>query len=220
MYRSSFRTFPSFLNPRAYSAHNTWANLWSFRGFSSKTQSSFIFSTITEQWKFSYRIFTYIQNEIYPFWMDPYKLWFHCPLTIQKSVSQKSQNRLFSIKKIYHKKSTPGNRIGVACTGRLICAFVVHIWQNRFSHDVTHFQIDRSYLCRIRKKEFVASNFTVKKKKQQQQKKKNKKKNNCWFTIVGVIFAEDFLKINLFWIRLYVWGTVPCDCWCSGQKLF
>ena len=164
MYRSSFRTFPSFLNPRAHSAHNTWANLWSFRGFSSKTQSSFILSTLTEQWKFSYRIFTSIQNKIYPFWMDPYKLWFHCPLTIQKSVSQKSQNRLFSIKRIYHKKSTPGNKIGVACTGRLICAFVVQIWQNRFSHDVTHFQIDRSYLCRIRKKEFVASNFTLKKK--------------------------------------------------------
>ena len=210
MYRSSFRTFPSFLNPRAHSAHNTWATLWSFRGFSSKTQSSFILSTITEQWKFSYRIFTDIQNEIYPFWMDPYKLWFHCPLTIQKSVSQKSQNRLFSIKKIYHKKSTPGNRIGEACTDRLICAFVVHIWQKRVSNDVTHFQIDRSYLCRIRRKELVASNFTVKKKK----------KNNCWFTIVDVIFAEDFLKINLLWIRLYVWGTVPCDCLCSGQKLF
>ena len=186
MYRSSFRTFPFFLNPRAHSAHNTWTNLWSFRGFSSKTQSSFILSTITEQWKFSHRIFTYIQNEIYPFWMDPYKLWLHCPLTIQKSVSQKSQNRLFSIKKIYHKKSTPGNRIGVACTGRLICTFVVHIWQNMFSHDVTHFKIDRSYLCRIRKIDFVASNFTVKKQT----------KNNCWFTIVGVIFAEDFLKIN------------------------
>ena len=27
MYRSSFRTFPSFLNPRAHSAHNTWATL-------------------------------------------------------------------------------------------------------------------------------------------------------------------------------------------------
>ena len=135
MYLSSFRTFPTFLNPTAHSAYNTWATLWSFRGFSSKTQSSFILSTITEQWKFSYRIFTYIQNEIYPFWMDSYKLWFHCPLTIQKSVSQKSQNRLYSIKKIYHKKSTPGNRISVACTGRLICAFVVHIWQNRISHD-------------------------------------------------------------------------------------
>ena len=216
MYRSTFRTFPSFLNPWAHSAHYTWATLWSFRGFSSKTQSSFILSTITEQWKFSYRIYTYIQNEIYPFWMDPYKLWFHCPFTNQKSVSQKSQNRLFSIKKIYHKKSTPGNRIGVACTGRLICTFVVQIWQNRFSHDVTHFQIDRSYLCRIRRKEFVASNFTIKKK----QKNKNKKKNNCWFTIVGVIFAEDFLKTNLLWIRLYVWGTVPVDCLCSGQKLF
>ena len=38
--------------------------------------------------------------------------------------------------------------------------------KNRFSHDVAHFQINRSYLCRIRRiegKEFVASNFTVKK---------------------------------------------------------
>ena len=34
-------------------------------------------------------------------------------------------------------------------------------------------------------KEFVASNFTV------------KKKNNCWFTMVGVIFAEDSFKTNL-----------------------
>ena len=33
----------------------------------------------------------------------PYKLWFLCPLTIQKSVSQKSQNGLLFIKKIYHK---------------------------------------------------------------------------------------------------------------------
>ena len=56
-----------------------------------------------------------------------------------------------------------------------------------FSHDVTHFQIDRSYLCRIRRKEFVASNFTVKKKKTTVDLR----------TTVDVIFAEDFLKINL-----------------------
>ena len=102
MYRSTFRTFPSFLNPRAHSAHYKWATLWSFRGFSSKTQSSFILSTITEQWKF------------------------------------------------LKKKSTPGNRIGVACTGRLICAFVVHIWQNRFSHDVTHYVSEFVYMCEER----------------------------------------------------------------------
>ena len=142
MYRSSFRTFPSFLNPRAHSAH-TWTTLWSFRSFSSKTQSSFILSTITEQWKFSYRIFTYIQNEISFLDVSLYKVWLHCLLTIQKSVSQKSHNRLpflifffffffclffvfccccfffcffffcfFFTKKIYHKKSTQGNRIG------------------------------------------------------------------------------------------------------------
>ena len=113
MYRSSFHTFPSFLNPRAHSAHNTWTTLWSSRSFSRKTQSSFILSTITEQWKFSYRIFTYIQNEI-SFWMYPCKLWFHCPLTIQKSVSQNSQNRLFLSKRFITKQSTQGNRIGVA----------------------------------------------------------------------------------------------------------
>ena len=62
-YRSSFRTFLSFINPRAHSAHNTWTTLWNFRSFSSKTQSSFIVSTITKRWKFSYRMFTYIQND-------------------------------------------------------------------------------------------------------------------------------------------------------------
>ena len=140
MYRSSFRTFPSFLNPRAHSAHNTWANLWSFRGFSSKTQSSFILSTITEQWKFSYRIFTYIQNEIYPFWMDPYKLWFHCPLTIQKSVSLKSRNRLFSIKRIYHKQIDTGKQNRCSVYGqadlRLCCSDMtkqVFSWCDPFS---------------------------------------------------------------------------------------
>ena len=55
---------PCSLNSRAYSAHSTWTTLWSFRSFLSKPQSSFILSTITEQWKFSYRMFTYIQNEI------------------------------------------------------------------------------------------------------------------------------------------------------------
>ena len=94
MYRSSFRTFPSFLNPREYSAHNTWTTLWSFRSFSSKPQSSFILSTITEQWKFSYRIFTYVKKEI-----SFLNLKFQCPLTIQKSVSQKSQNSLFFYQK-------------------------------------------------------------------------------------------------------------------------
>ena len=213
MYRSTFRTFPSFLNPRAHSAHYTWATLWSFRGFSSKTQSSFILSTITEQWKFSYRIFTYIQNEIYPFWMDPYKLWFHCPLTIQKSQSQKSQNRLFSIKKDLSQKIDTGKQNRCSVYGqaelRLCCS---HMTKQVFSWC---FQKDRSYLCRIRRKELVASNFTVKKTTTKKQTK-----TNCWFTIVGVIFAEDFLKIKLLWIRLYVWGTVPCDCLCSGLKLF
>ena len=102
MYRSSFRTLPSFFNPRAHSSHNTWTTLWNFRSFLSKTESSFILSAITEQWKFSYRMFVYIQNEI-SFWMYPYKLWFHCPLTIKKSMSQYSQNRLFLSKRFITK---------------------------------------------------------------------------------------------------------------------
>ena len=160
MYRPSFRTFPSFLNPRVHSAHNTWATLWNFHSFSSKTQSSFILSTTTEQWKFLYRILTYILLEWIPINFD---------FTVHsqfKSQCPKSHKIVYFLsKRFITKKLIPGNRIGVACTGRLICAFVVHIWQNRFSHDVTHFQIDRSYLCRNRRKEFVASNFTVKKKK-------------------------------------------------------
>ena len=99
MYRSSFRTFPSFLNPRAHSAHNTWTTFWSFRSFSSKTQSSFILSTITEQWKYETKSFhtefLHISKMKYPFWIYPYKLWLQCSLTIKKFVSQKLQNRLF-----------------------------------------------------------------------------------------------------------------------------
>ena len=94
MYRSSFRTFPSFLNPRAHSAHNTWTTLWSFRSFSSETQSSFILSL-----EVSVPKYLYIFKTKYPFWMYPCKLWFHCLLTIQISVSQKSQNRLFFYQK-------------------------------------------------------------------------------------------------------------------------
>ena len=72
LYRSSFSTFPSFLNPRAHSAHNTWTTLWNFRSFSSKMQYSFTLSTITQQWKFSYRMFTYILTEIsFSSWMYP-----------------------------------------------------------------------------------------------------------------------------------------------------
>ena len=102
MYRSSFRTFPSFLIPRAHSAHNMLTTLWSFRSFSSKPQSSFILSTKTEQWKFHTESL-HISKTKYP---D--KLWFHCPLTIKKSVSQKS--RLFFIEKIYHKQIDTGKQ--------------------------------------------------------------------------------------------------------------
>ena len=56
-------------------------------------------------------------------------------------------------------------------------------------------------------KEIVASSFTVEKK-------------ILLISHSGVIFAEDLLKINLLWLRLYVWGTVPCDCLRSGQKVF
>ena len=77
--------------------------------------------------------------------------------------------------------------------------------KNRFSHDVA--QINRSYLFRIRWKTVCCVQFYGEKK-------------NCWFTIVEVIFAEDLLEINLLWLRLHVWGTVSCDCLCSGQKVF
>ena len=105
MYRSSFRTFPSYLNSRAHSTLNTWTTLWSFRRFSSKTQSSFILSTTN--WT--------IEVFIPYFYIYPKRnVLFECnpinSLTVQKSVSQKSQNRLFFIKKIYHKnrhKETP-----------------------------------------------------------------------------------------------------------------
>ena len=175
--------------------------------------------------------FLHISKTKYPFWMYPYKLWRHCPLTIQKPVSQ---NRLFFIKKIYHKKKI--NRHPYRCTGKqnrymYIClSLKFHPggwnldlnrctcnektlsanWQvgdmcqstyialscnisllsrqrttkalirlrgcagwsvrllftydkNMFSHDVAHFHINMSYLCRIRRKRVVASNFTVKK---------------------------------------------------------
>ena len=85
MYRSSFRTFPFFLNPRAHNAHNTWTTLWSFRSFSSKTQSSFILSTITEQWKFSYQIFY-----IYP----KRNILFECiPINFEFTVHSQLKNR-------------------------------------------------------------------------------------------------------------------------------
>ena len=113
MNRSSFRTFPSFLNPRAYSAHNTWTTIC-FRSFSSKTQSSFILSTINEQWKYETKSFhtefLHISETQYPFWMYPYKLWLQRPFTIQKSVSQKSQNRLKVTKSfIFYKKELSQN---------------------------------------------------------------------------------------------------------------
>ena len=117
-----------------------------------------------------------------------------------KNLCPKVTKSFISMKKIYHKKSSPGNRIGVAWMHRLVCALVVHIWQNRFSHNMAHFQINRLYLCRIRRKEFVASNFTVKKKKQ--------KTNNCWFTIIGVIFCRGFIKSKF--------GLTPSICVRNG----
>ena len=103
MYCSSFCTFSSFLSPRAHSTHNTWTTIWSFRSFSSK--NAVLFQLVNNNWTMEVFIpnFYIYPKTKYHFWMYPYKLWFHCPLTIQKSVSQKSQNRLFFIKKIYHK---------------------------------------------------------------------------------------------------------------------
>ena len=44
--------------------------------------------------------------------------------------------------------------------------------KNRFSHNVAHFQINRSYLCRIRKKRVCCIQFCGKKKKRKERKKK------------------------------------------------
>ena len=52
---------------------------------------------------------------------------------------------------------------------------------NRFFHDVAHFQINRSYLCRIRRKRICCIQFYG-------------ETSNCWFTIVGVIFCRGFIE--------------------------
>ena len=52
--------------------------------------------------------------------------------------------------------------------------------KNMFSHEVAHFQINMSYLCRIRRKKVVAPNLTVKKQ--------------LLFTIVGFIFCRGFIE--------------------------
>ena len=56
--------------------------------------------------------------------------------------------------------------------------------KNSLSHDVAHFQINRSYLCRIRRKRVCCIEFYG-------EKKNN---NNCWFTIVGVICCRGFIE--------------------------
>ena len=209
MYRSSFRTFPSYLNSRANSTHNTWTTVWSFRRFSSKTQSSFILSTTN--WT--------IEVFIPYFYINPKRnVLFECipinSLTVQKSVSQKSQNRLFFIKKIYHKKSTQGNTvpagwkwdlnrctrndktlsanwqfgqssyIALSCKISLLsrqrttkalirlrgfagwsASLLFTYDKNRVSHDSAHFHINRSYLCRIRRKRVYCIQFYGEKKK-------------------------------------------------------
>ena len=57
--------------------------------------------------------------------------------------------------------------------------------KNRFSHDVAHCQIDRSYLCRIRWKRVCCIQFYGEKKNKNKKQNKNKTKKNCWLTIVG-----------------------------------
>ena len=49
---------------------------------------------------------------------------------------------------------------------------------------MANFQINRSYIYRIRKKSVCCIQFYGKKKK----------KKNCWFTIVGVIFCRGFIE--------------------------
>ena len=127
MYRSRFRTFQSFLNPRAHSAHITWTTLWSFRSFSSNTQSFFILSTIIEQWKYETKSFhtefLHISKMKYPFWTYPYQLWLQFThnskicvpkvtksfILYQKDLSQKIDNGAQG-----NRIGAQGNRIGVA----------------------------------------------------------------------------------------------------------
>ena len=95
-----------------WSSGNTWTTLWSFRSFFK--QNTVLFHIVNNNWTVEV---LHISKTKYPFWMYPYKLWFHCPLTIKKSVSQKSQNYYyyyFLSKWFITKKSTKGNRIGVA----------------------------------------------------------------------------------------------------------
>ena len=118
--------------------------------------------------------------------------------------------------------------------------------KNRLSHDVAHFQINRSYLCLIRRKRVCCIQLTVKnynnkkkkkktrkKKQQQQQKKKQtkktkkKKKNNnnnkkqlLIYHSVSHFFCRGFIE-NKFVLTPSICvrnGTMRL-LW-SGQRLF
>ena len=101
----------------------------------------------------------------------------------------------FFIKKIYHKnRHRKQNRCSTVparwnldlnrctcndmrgCAGWSVPLLCIY-HKNRLSHDVAHFQINTSYLRRIRREGVCCIQIYGKKKKT--------KKNNCWFTIVN-----------------------------------
>ena len=66
--------------------------------------------------------------------------------------------------------------------------------KNRFSHDVAHFHINRSYLCRIRRKRVCCIQFY------------SEKKNNCWFTILGGHFLP-----RIYWKSICSDSVYMCE---------
>ena len=180
--------------------------------------------------------FLHISRTKHPFWMYPIN-----SLTMQISVSQKSTqgnriggapfmqgetldlNRCTCIRKLTGWRQS--SYIALSCKISLLsrqrttkalirlrgCAgwsasLLFTYDKNRLSHDVAHIK-NRSYLCRIRRKRICCIQFYG-------------KKQQLLIYHSGIIFAEDLMKTNLLWLRLCVWGTVSCDCLCSGQKVF
>ena len=72
------------------------------------------------------------------------------------------------------------------CAGRSAPLLLTYD-KNRFFYDVAHFQINRSYLCRIRRKRVCCIQFYGEKKQQML----------IYHSRVHFFFAENLLKINL-----------------------
>ena len=108
MYRSSFRTFPSFLNPREHSAHNTWTTFWSFRSFFK--QNAVLFHIVNNY---------YVMEVFIPiFYIYPKRnILFECmPINFDFIVHSQFVTKSFLLlsKRFIKKHSTHENRIGIA----------------------------------------------------------------------------------------------------------